>query len=178
VNLLSACTPGLADGQTNSRRCSSCLNGRVPECSSASFDLWIDSDCRLRTGGFERSDPGPCAFFAFFCCRGSAYAAASLNNTFFHDGEAAALSPRGNDIGKRRDPQSTGTPIGQLIAGTSNNRCCGRHSQSRPANFPTDAAIHSAKRDKPTVPAANRNANPGIKLPCSLDCSVNDFLRL
>jgi hypothetical protein len=178
VNLLSACTPGLADGQTNSRRCSSCLNGRVPECSSASIDLWIDSDCRLRTGGFERSDPGPCAFFAFFCCRGSAYAAASLNNTLFHDGEAAALSPRGNDIGKRRDPQSTGTPIGQLIAGTSNNRCCGRHSQSRPANFPTDAAIHSAKRDKPTVPAANRNANPGIKLPCSLDCSVNDFLRL
>ena len=144
------------------------------EFRSASFDLWVGSDCRLRAGGVERSDPGPCAFFAFFCCRGSAYAATPLNHTFFHDGETAALAPRGNDIGKRRDPQSTGAPIGQLIAGTSNDRCCGRHSQRRPVNFPTDAAIHSAKRDKPTVPAANRNANLGIKLYGSLDCSVND----
>jgi hypothetical protein len=60
----------------------------------------------------KRSDPGPCAFFVFFSCRSSAYAATPLNNTFFHDGETPALSPRRNDVGKRRDPQSTDAPIG------------------------------------------------------------------
>ena len=134
------------------------------------------AECLLRPGGIERCDPGPGAYFAFFCCRGSAYAATSLDNTFFHDGKATTLSPRGNDIGVRRYPQATGVPFRQLLAGASSDCCCGRHSQRRPVHIPPRAAIHSAKRDKPTVPAADRNANLGIKLSGPLDCSINDFL--
>jgi hypothetical protein len=170
--------PPKTTDEISAARCSSRLKGRIPECSRSPFNLWIGSDWRLRSGGVNRCDPGPCAFFAFFCCRGSAYAATSLNDTFFHDGKAATLSPRGNDIGIRRCPQSIDAPIGQLIAGVSNDCCCGRHSQRRPIHFPTGAAIHPAKRDKPTVPAAYRNANLGIKFSGSPDCSFNDFPRL
>jgi hypothetical protein len=130
---------------------------------------------QVRAGEVECCDPGPCAFCAFFCCLGSAYAATSLDNAFFHDGKAAALPLGWNNIRIRRYPQSTGVPNSQLIAGASNDRCGSRLSHRRPVDVPTGATIHSAKRDKPTFPAAN--ANLGIALSGPLGCSVNDFPR-